>query len=88
MIVDDVFSSLSGLTFDWNLVPDTESGTLPVVSAHNVLRSVSFCCVCCELNVFDIVYVLNINFTGHACVQTLSFEENACNLDIWHGGSP
>jgi len=65
MIVDDVFSSLSGLTFDWNLVPDTESGAQPVVSAHNVLRSVSFCCVCCELNVFDIVYVLTINFTGH-----------------------
>lgn len=39
MIVDDVFSSLSGLTFDWNLMPDTESGAQPIVSAHNVLRS-------------------------------------------------
>jgi len=40
MIADDVFSSLSGLTFDWNLVPDTQSGAQPVTSAHNVLRSV------------------------------------------------
>jgi len=39
VMVDDVFSSLSGLTFDWNLMPDTESGTQPVMSAHNVLRS-------------------------------------------------
>jgi len=39
MVVDDVFSSLSGLTFDWNLMPDTESGQ-PVTSAHNVLRCI------------------------------------------------
>jgi len=42
MTVDDVFSSLSGLTFDWNLMPDTESGVQPVVSAHNVLRFALF----------------------------------------------
>jgi hypothetical protein len=31
---DDVFSSLNGITFDWNLQSDAESG----VPAQNVLR--------------------------------------------------
>jgi len=34
-------------------MPDTESGTQPVMSAHNVLRSALFCFVLCAICDFD-----------------------------------
>ena len=34
----DVFSSLAGVAFEWNLHADTDSGIDVVIPAHSVLR--------------------------------------------------